>query len=61
MESGEGEEVNIEELASNLSTYKEQLLQVFFVSISMFLCFFPRYLVVNRAKVTWLVLSLSFY
>ncbi|KAL3843633.1 hypothetical protein ACJIZ3_001036 [Penstemon smallii] len=28
MESGEGEEVNIEELASNLSTYKEQLQQV---------------------------------
>ncbi|KAI3445545.1 hypothetical protein Pfo_002210 [Paulownia fortunei] len=28
MESGEGEEVNVEELASNLSTYKEQLEQV---------------------------------
>ncbi|KAK6121273.1 hypothetical protein DH2020_044976 [Rehmannia glutinosa] len=28
MESGEGEEVNIEELAANLSTYKDQLQQV---------------------------------
>ncbi|KAG8364033.1 hypothetical protein BUALT_Bualt19G0084100 [Buddleja alternifolia] len=28
MESGEGEEMNIQELASNLSTYKEQLQQV---------------------------------
>ncbi|GFP95069.1 survival of motor neuron-related-splicing factor 30 [Phtheirospermum japonicum] len=28
MESGEGEDVNIEELASNLSTYKDQLQQV---------------------------------
>lgn len=30
MESGGGEEVSIEELASNLSTYKEQLQQVLF-------------------------------
>lgn len=34
MEGGEGEEVNIQELAANLSTYKDQLQQVLsFVSV----------------------------
>lgn len=40
MESGEGEEVNIEELAANLSTYREQLEQVIFMIALFFYCSF---------------------
>lgn len=55
MESGEGEEVNIEELAANLTTYKDQLQQVlpfyFFILFFFCACVELVYLLIMRGRI----------